>query len=237
MALVVLVATGIFVFSTSRRGGGSAALNSALKADAELLKKLQAESNTARASVSKAFDLLDKELNLIGKPGGAGLAEATTAWIDGPKLMNEARDANLMLPKIAVRIVKVAAEGRTEIRKLYATLGRGADRKYAQALDLALESLINTQVKYSKVDGRLARGFPDYDSLYNRTDKFFKELNNKTYRTPAEASQVYSLATSPLVEPLATLRKDLNKLEIEAAQSGKKTLEAFNKAARLRPAA
>jgi len=237
VALVVLVATGIFVFTTSRGGGGSAALNKTLKSDADTLQGLQVESNAARASVSRAFDLLDKELNLIGKPGGSGIPEAKTGWIDGPKTMNEARDANVKIPKLTIRIVRVAANGRAEIRKLYATLGSGDDRRYAQALDLALESLINTQVKYSKVDQRLAQGFPEYESLYNRTDKFFKELNSKTYRTPAEASQVYSLATSPLVEPLATLRIDLHRLEMIAAASGKKTQSAFNKASSLRPSA
>lgn len=212
-------------------------MNASLKGRSEELKQLQDESNELRGTISTALDLLDKELNLLGKPGGEGIQEAKGHWAEVPKAINEARDANSRLSKVTRRIVEVAGQGRAEIRKIYPTLTARADRRYAHALDLWLESLIKTQVQYSKVDVELAKGFPQYEALYARTDKFFKELAEAKYKDPAQAAQVYSLATSPLVEPLALLRRNLHKLETEAAASGEKTSKAFNTAASLRPAA
>lgn len=234
---MILVSTSIFVFASNRGGEGSSTLNKRLQGRSQKLKDLQDGSNEARATISKALDLLDKQLNLLGRPGGAGIPEAKTSWPQVPPAMNEAREANVRLPKITREIVDVAGQGRRDIRKVYPTLSARADRRYAQALDLWLESLIQTQVRYSKVDAELGKGFPQYEALYNRTDKFYEELAVAKYKDPGEASQVYSLATSPLVEPLAVLRENLHRLENMAAASGKKTLEAFNTAAGLRPSA
>lgn len=233
----VLVSTTIFVFASSRGGAGSSALESGLKGRSEKLKSLQDESNGSRGVISRVLDLLDRQLNLLGQPGGAGIEEAKQIWANVPEEMNDARDANSRLPKVTREIVEVAGQGRAEIRRIYPTLTARADRRYARALDLWLESLIATQVKYSRVDVELAKGFPQYEALYARTDKFYKELATAKYKNPGEAAQVYSLATSPLVEPLAVLRQNLHRLESEAAASGKKTLEAFNTAAGLRPSA
>lgn len=236
MALAILVSTTIFVFASNRGGPGSTALTESLEDRSKKLKDLQDESNQLRGTISKALDLMDKELNLLGKPGGEGIPEAQRLWSEVPKAMNDAREANSRLPKVTREIVRVAGGGRREIRRIYPTLTTRGDRKYAEGLDLWLESLINTQVDYSKVDEELAKGFPQYDALYARTDKFFEELAVKKYKTPSEASEVYSLATSPLVDPLAEIRRNLHNREKKAAASGQKTLEAFQEAARLRPA-
>lgn len=241
IALVVLVLAGLVAAGTflaaTRLGGGEAnrTLNRLLKGHFEKIEDLQFRANGSRASIAQAFDALDQTLNAIREPAGKGIPRAKELWAGAPAAMDKAREANRELPKQTQDIVDEAGRGRTDIRKYFDSLKGEGELRYIEALDKALASLIDTQVLYSEMNQRLAEGFPEYETLFSRSDKFFKELAAKVFRSDAEGSQVYTLANSSLVDILAAFRLDLDRLEKAAAESGEKTKEAFSAATRLRP--
>jgi len=196
----------------------------------------QSKANADREVISQSFVALDSALHLASRPNGTGLPEAQTIFPGAQDLFGRAREAVTRLQASDAAIESEAKAARQDIAKLLGTLEDESDVRYAEALDTALSSLIQTQKEYARLTAVLAGGFTLYDMLFERTRKFLKDHAARTYRNAKEASQVYVLATGDLVDPIMKLRKDLNEIEVQAAASAEITTRAFMKAASLRQA-
>lgn len=207
------------------------ALDRAVGTRSRALRRLQDESNDARAAVSAAFDAVD-EILVLGR-GPEGIPQAQARWPAAVSRMGSARQASLLLPGVTARLIAQARSGRDDLNERRRLGGDASDLRYLDALDRALSLLIETHVVYSEMNRLISEGFRLYEELFLLTDTFLREQREGTYRNDREAADVYAFRTEHLVAPVARLKGDLGRLQESAERIGERALDAFQEAARL----
>ncbi|MEO7804404.1 MAG: hypothetical protein ABIS18_08650 [Actinomycetota bacterium] len=213
----------------------AATLGQRLVERSQKLQGLQDSSNEYRDAIGKALDAVDSVSNSLRAVGGDQIANAQATFPSVPPLFDEARKANVRLPKVTQQIIDETRTGRVETRLLLELVESSQDTRYLKAFDGALALLVSTHEAYSKMNAKIAETFTLYEALFATEDKFLTEIAEGAHKNRKEASKIFRDRTLAEVKALAVARAEIDSLDNTASKIAGEAFEAFERAARLRP--
>lgn len=229
-ASLFLIDAGVLVSGLARERGRVTerreSLTASLNQLTDDLPVLQKESDGARRAVFDAMDAMDELLNL-GRQAG-GIPTAQEKFPRAAALMDAARGARASLPGITERILERAGGGREGASALK-PLVEGADVGYVEALDRALELMMQTHRIHSEMNALMDRGFSAYEELASLTNDFLTKQRTDFFRNRREAAGWYSIRSEPLVPRIESFKQELESIVNRARKAARQATEAFDR--------
>lgn len=195
------------------------------------LRSLQDQSNSQRSRVESAFNAVDELHNLASVV--EGIPQADVRFPAARDSMDRAKTALDGLPQLTSKIIHEAEAGRAGIATLQRLVTDPARLRYLEALDRALDLLIQTHNIYSRANTAIAGGMKLYSDLLAATDTFLQRERSGGFRSRREAAASYTVTTEGTVASIQTFSAQLDAISKEAEASAKKTTEALKQAAAL----
>lgn len=196
-----------------------------LEVRSEELRTLQARSDDDRDAIFAVMDGMNEIVNLGRAPNG--LAQARTLWEELAPSVEIARQATLDLPNVTKEILDSADAGRAEIRRLGRLLKDQNQEEYLNAVDAALQVMIDTHHVYEPLNAKMIEGFAIYEQLIAQTTELLSRQSEGGFRNDRSAADFYNLRTKDLLEQLNRFRTELDPLAKSAEEAAIRARDAF----------